>query len=756
MIDDGKPVVMTQICTACGADMVCLDHGLSLPCDMCLAEGATSSLLCGCCGGVESREVSQAERLALLEQELNPQAGKLRALQNSAEEGRSTAQFELGQMYWSGAEGARDITNSVKLVRMAAEQGLAEAQLFLAKLYLHGDGVRKNAPDALKWLQKAASQNFSDAQFEFGLLLMEGQGSVQPDLEKATHWLNLAAKLGHKDAKALLETLKPEPMYEVDDDTLYPQAVKIVVDSGRSSISLVQRTLGIGYNRAARLIEKMEEQGIVSAMRADGSRIILIHPEKSSICTGDGGGDIPTIAGSADVDIKSNRSPIWVLIASIFFGLSVIAGPYLGLKFWIAACIISLIIYIVFGKKFSTLNKRVLGSICSGIVATSLIFIIGGLVSSVTTKNKNLDSPIVETKFIEVANKNYNLDAFFSALENNELDSADEKYSLAVDEYLLQKNHEIKLYSRILTATLDLVERDIAQNKVIKAQSILLIAENKLLNGQKQPANLSTTSRSIECQIQSLLASLYWDRRNYPAAIIHAQHATSVSFPIADNKVYISINHANQVLANALLLNMQLSDAVKAYKSIQLDLLPKEERLFTILLQQVAKNKSNIMVIDSQPDLSFNNYTNFEIDGAIKLIRDATTGNIQTESFARMAEEIVRSNSSPVISSSRVSDFIGNQQFLPKYIGWLGVQIGHKINTDSAGALITSVEFGSPADHAGIHSGDYILEIDRELIFDYPTVRAAVDRLKVGQIVVVKLLRDGRSQNRDVKIESRP
>ncbi len=58
-------------------------------------------------------------------------------------------------------------------------------------------------------------------------------------------------------------------------DDLYDQAVEAVVSSKRASISHVQRTLRIGYNRAARLLEAMEAGGIVSAMSPDGTRKVL-------------------------------------------------------------------------------------------------------------------------------------------------------------------------------------------------------------------------------------------------------------------------------------------------------------------------------------------------------------------------------------------------------------------------------------------------------------------------------------------------
>ena len=58
-------------------------------------------------------------------------------------------------------------------------------------------------------------------------------------------------------------------------DPLYDQAVAIILENKRASISLVQRHLRIGYNRAARLLEDMEKAGLVSKMSGSGTREIL-------------------------------------------------------------------------------------------------------------------------------------------------------------------------------------------------------------------------------------------------------------------------------------------------------------------------------------------------------------------------------------------------------------------------------------------------------------------------------------------------
>ena len=63
---------------------------------------------------------------------------------------------------------------------------------------------------------------------------------------------------------------------EGEADPMYDQAVQIVLQNRRASISLVQRHLRIGYNRAARLLEQMERAGLVSPMATNGNRDILV------------------------------------------------------------------------------------------------------------------------------------------------------------------------------------------------------------------------------------------------------------------------------------------------------------------------------------------------------------------------------------------------------------------------------------------------------------------------------------------------
>lgn len=72
----------------------------------------------------------------------------------------------------------------------------------------------------------------------------------------------------------------PGDISDGEQDALYDQAVQIVTESQRASISGVQRRLKIGYNRAARIVEAMEAAGVVSAMQGNGSREVLAPPPR--------------------------------------------------------------------------------------------------------------------------------------------------------------------------------------------------------------------------------------------------------------------------------------------------------------------------------------------------------------------------------------------------------------------------------------------------------------------------------------------
>lgn len=79
--------------------------------------------------------------------------------------------------------------------------------------------------------------------------------------------------------ESLIQTVSPGAMAEEGEaDALYDQAIAVVTQARKASISLVQRRLKIGYNRAARLIERMEAEGVVSEVHSNGLREVLAPP----------------------------------------------------------------------------------------------------------------------------------------------------------------------------------------------------------------------------------------------------------------------------------------------------------------------------------------------------------------------------------------------------------------------------------------------------------------------------------------------
>ncbi len=93
---------------------------------------------------------------------------------------------------------------------------------------------------------------------------------VLEDIEKK------AQQTGKKAASA-----DPEPSTEeLDGDEMLPQAVEVILETGQASVSMLQRRLKLGYARAARIVDEMEEKGIVGPFQGSKPRSILITKEQ--------------------------------------------------------------------------------------------------------------------------------------------------------------------------------------------------------------------------------------------------------------------------------------------------------------------------------------------------------------------------------------------------------------------------------------------------------------------------------------------
>ena len=118
------------------------------------------------------------------------------------------------------------------------------------------------------------------------MLFMEGGGRIQRvhgpfvsdnEVEGLVSFLKKQGQPVYVDA--VTEESAPVEMGSMEGgasgDSLYDQAVAIVTRDNRASTSYVQRRLQIGYNRAASLIEKMEEEGVISPPNHAGKREVL-------------------------------------------------------------------------------------------------------------------------------------------------------------------------------------------------------------------------------------------------------------------------------------------------------------------------------------------------------------------------------------------------------------------------------------------------------------------------------------------------
>jgi recombination associated protein RdgC len=141
---------------------------------------------------------------------------------------------------------------------------------------LNGAGaIKRIAPAAILTTKK---KQLDDTEFASDFLLMTGElrlliaevcealGGVkpyEPDLVDM-------AEAGGNDP----DDHYPDPDEDEDEDAQYNEAVKVVRRENRASISLVQRHLHIGYNRAAHLLELMEQRDVVTAQDSKGNRTV--------------------------------------------------------------------------------------------------------------------------------------------------------------------------------------------------------------------------------------------------------------------------------------------------------------------------------------------------------------------------------------------------------------------------------------------------------------------------------------------------
>ncbi|WP_310649477.1 DNA translocase FtsK, partial [Candidatus Liberibacter sp.] len=113
-------------------------------------------------------------------------------------------------------------------------------------------------------IQRIHGPFVSDIEVEKVVSYLKEQGKPQ--------YIDLACP---REERGSAKNSSGNPGSTVSDD-LYEQAVAVVLRDKKASTSYIQRRLGIGYNRAASLIERMEEEGVVSPASSTGKREIIL------------------------------------------------------------------------------------------------------------------------------------------------------------------------------------------------------------------------------------------------------------------------------------------------------------------------------------------------------------------------------------------------------------------------------------------------------------------------------------------------
>ncbi|MBI5143886.1 MAG: DNA translocase FtsK [Candidatus Omnitrophica bacterium] len=109
---------------------------------------------------------------------------------------------------------------------------------------------------------------------------IRAQGSLISDreIENITNFIR--SQRGPEYVEEIIEAHKKASFRKFEKDEVYEEAVKVILETGQASVSMLQRRLGLGYTRAARLIDMMEDEGIVGPYQGSKPRDILLSSEE--------------------------------------------------------------------------------------------------------------------------------------------------------------------------------------------------------------------------------------------------------------------------------------------------------------------------------------------------------------------------------------------------------------------------------------------------------------------------------------------
>lgn len=109
---------------------------------------------------------------------------------------------------------------------------------------------------------------------------IRAQGSLIADkeIERISNFIK--SQRGPAYVEEILEAQKRQSFKKFEKDEVYEEAVRVILETGQASVSMLQRRLGLGYTRAARLIDMMEDEGVVGPYQGSKPRGILMNLEE--------------------------------------------------------------------------------------------------------------------------------------------------------------------------------------------------------------------------------------------------------------------------------------------------------------------------------------------------------------------------------------------------------------------------------------------------------------------------------------------
>ena len=111
------------------------------------------------------------------------------------------------------------------------------------------------------------------------LIRAQGAWVQEKEIERVTAFIKSQRKAAYHEA-VIRSQEKKQAFGDFKRDEIYDEAKRVVLETGQASVSMVQRRLGLGYTRAARLIDMMEEDGVVGPYRGAKPREILVERPK--------------------------------------------------------------------------------------------------------------------------------------------------------------------------------------------------------------------------------------------------------------------------------------------------------------------------------------------------------------------------------------------------------------------------------------------------------------------------------------------